>query len=185
MPQELRLAGIHDIEAANAWLAKTYIADFNARFAITASADDDIFIPFAGDLAEILCVQEDRVVGADNGVRYGGRVLQIPEHKHRRHFARANVCVHEYPDEALAIFSGPREIARFPAPSRDAAAPARPDPAGASAAPCSRPSRPSPAGGAGAPALTAAARDAQPKRHAGMKKRPPLQPNQETDRPKP
>ncbi len=139
LPQELRLAGIHDIEAANAWLAKTYIADFNARFAIAASGDDDIFIPFTGDLAEILCVQEDRVVGADNCVRYGGRVLQIPEHKHRHHFVRAKVCVHEYPDEALAIFSGPREIARFPAPAKDAAAPARPDPAGASAAPCSRP----------------------------------------------
>jgi hypothetical protein len=174
LPQELRLAGLCDIETANAWLAKSYIADFNARFAIPASADDDVFI--AGDLANILCVQEDRVVGADNCVRYEGRSLQIPEQKHRRHFVRANVRVHEYADAAIAIFSGPREIARFPALTDEAAAVS----AAKSKAPCSRPSRPSPAGGAGAPALTAAARDAPTKSQAGTKKRP-FQPNQETN----
>lgn len=180
LPQELRLAGLCDIETANAWLAKSYIADFNARFAIPASADDDVFIAFAGDLANILCVQEDRVVGADNCVRYEGRSLQIPEQKHRRHFVRANVRVHEYAGGGLAIFSGPREIARFPALTDEAAAVS----AAKSKAPCSRPSRPSPAGGADAPALTAAARDAPTKSQAGTKKRP-FQPNQETNLPAP
>jgi len=117
LPQELRLAGVDDIATANAWLADSYIAAFNARFAIPASGEDDVFIAFKGDLANILCVQEERVVGADNCVRYGGRSLQIPEHKHRRHFVRANVRVHEYACGGLAIFSGPREIARFPGPS--------------------------------------------------------------------
>jgi Winged helix-turn helix len=176
LPQELRLAGIDDIESANAWLAGHYIAAFNKRFAIPASADDDVFIAFAGDLANILCVQEDRVVGGDNCVRYEGRVLQIPEQSHRRHFVRANVRVHEYGDGGLAIFSGPREIARFGAPEQEEVAPR---PAARSKAPCSRPSRPSPAGGADAPALTAAARDAPNKLQAGTKKRR-SQPNQET-----
>jgi transposase len=178
LPQEMRLAEINDIEAANAWLQKTFIADFNASFAITASADDDVFLPYAGDLTNVLCVQEDRVVGADNCVRYGGRVLQIPEAKHRRHFVKANVRVHEYPDGGLAIFSGPLEIARFPPPEQEQTAP----PA-ASAAPCSPASRPSPPGGAPAPTLTPPARAAPTKKQAGTKKRPP-QPNQETDRPK-
>jgi hypothetical protein len=182
LPQELRLAGLCDIETANAWLADSYIADFNARFAIPASADDDVFIAFAGDLANILCIHEDRVVGGDNCVRYEGRSLQIPEQKHRRHFVRANVRVHEYAGGAVAIFSGPREIARFPAPPAGEAAAAVP--AAKSKAPCSRPSRPSPAGGADAPALTAAARDAPTKKQAGTKKRP-FQPNQETERPTP
>lgn len=182
LPQEMRLAGLRDIAAANAWLRDHYIADFNARFAIAPSADDDGFIPFAGDLANILCVQEERVVAADNCVRYGGRVLQIPEHKHRRHFVRANVRVHDYADGGLAIFSGPREIARFdPAPDHEA--PPKRAPPAASQAPGSRPSRPSPAGGAKAPALTAAARAAPKKKQAGTKKRPLLQPNQETNRP--
>jgi hypothetical protein len=175
LPQELRLAGLCDIEAANAWLAESYIADFNARFAIPASAGDDVFIAFAGDLANILCVQEERVVGGDNCVRYNGRVLQIPEQAHRRHFVRANVRVHDYSDGAIALFSGPREIARFAASTGAEAVPAA-----KSKAPCSRPSRPSPAGGAGAPALTAAARDAPTKSQAGTKKRP-FQPNQETN----
>ena len=176
LPQEMRLAGLCDIETANAWLSTHYIAAFNARFAIPASSGDEVFIPFKGDLANILCIQEERVVGADNCVRYQGRALQIPEHTHRRHFVRANVRVHDYADGGLAIFSGPREIARFAAPSPEQEATV---PAPISTAPCSRPSRPSPAGGAHAPALTAAARDARKISQAGTKKRP-AQPNQET-----
>jgi len=31
-------------------------------------------------------------------VRYEGRVLQIPEQRHPRHFVKVTVQVHEYPD---------------------------------------------------------------------------------------
>jgi len=68
-----------------------------------------------GDLENILCVQEERIVGNDNCVRYEGRVLQIPEQAHRRHYVKAQVRVHAYPDGALAIFHGPRQLVRFPA----------------------------------------------------------------------
>jgi len=60
-----------------------------------------------------LCCQEDRVVANDNTVRYHGRVLQIPPSPVRRHFVRATVRVHEYPDGTLAIFHGPRCVARY------------------------------------------------------------------------
>ena len=43
------------------------------------------------------------------------RVLQIPEQSHRRHFVKAKVRVHEYPDGTLAIFHGPRRLARYTA----------------------------------------------------------------------
>jgi hypothetical protein len=37
-------------------------------------------LPFIGaGLADILCVQELRTVANDNTVRYGNRILQIPE----------------------------------------------------------------------------------------------------------
>ena len=49
----------------------------------------------------------------DNTVRYKGLVLQIPEQAHRRHFVKASVKVHEYPDASLAIFHGPRCLARY------------------------------------------------------------------------
>jgi len=72
LPQELRLAGIDGIEAANAWLAASFIPAFNARFAIKPEEEGTAFLPFVGDLENILCVQEERVVGNDNCVRYEG-----------------------------------------------------------------------------------------------------------------
>ena len=72
-------------------------------------------MPFAGDLRDILCVHEDRVVGNDNTVRYRNRVLQIPQDRHRHHYVKARVRVHEYPDGGLAIFHGPRCLAKYDA----------------------------------------------------------------------
>jgi hypothetical protein len=62
-----------------------------------------------------LCIEEERVVANDNTVRYEGRVLQIPAARHRRHFVKARVRVHEYPDGGLALFHGPRKIAAYAA----------------------------------------------------------------------
>lgn len=113
LPQEMRLAGIDDIEAANAWLRDSYMPEHNARFGVAPEETGTAFVPFVGDLANILCIHEERVVSKDNTVRYEGRVLQIPEQAHRRHFVRANVRVHDYPDGRLAIFHGPRLLARY------------------------------------------------------------------------
>ena len=66
-----------------------------------------------GNLADILCVQEDRVVGNDNTVRYKRLSLQIPAGRHRHHYVKASVRVHEYPDGTLAVFHGPRCLARY------------------------------------------------------------------------
>ncbi|MBU6320287.1 MAG: ISNCY family transposase [Alphaproteobacteria bacterium] len=115
LPQDMRLARINDIETANAWLRDVYIAQHNARFSVAAEEDGSAFIPFVGDLANILCIHEERVVSKDNTVRYEGRILQIPEHTHRRHFVKASVRVQEYPDGRLAIFHGPRLLARYEA----------------------------------------------------------------------
>jgi hypothetical protein len=75
-------------------------------------------VPFVGDLENILCVQDERVVGQDNCVRHEGRSLQIPGQAHRRHYVRATVRVHGYPDGSLAIFHGPRRLARYDASGR-------------------------------------------------------------------
>jgi hypothetical protein len=40
-------------------------------------------------------------------------VLQIPEQRHRRHFVKVTVRVHEYPDGRLAVFHGPRRLADY------------------------------------------------------------------------
>ena len=119
LPPLLRQAGVgSDIEAANRYLREVYMARHNARFAVEPAEEGTAFIPFVGDLDDILCIEEERVVSNDNTVRYEGRVLQIPESRHRRHFVKAKVRVHEYPDGSLALFHGPRRIAAYEADGR-------------------------------------------------------------------
>ena len=113
LPPILRLKGIATIEAANQYLRETYMPAHNARFAVAAAEEGSAFVPFVGDLGDVLCVREERVVTNDNCVRYGGLILQIPEQRHRRHFVKATVAVHHYPDGTMAIFHGPRRLANY------------------------------------------------------------------------
>ncbi len=114
LPPELRRAGIVTKEAANVWLRQTFVPAFNARFGKTAAEEGTAFIAYPGvSLDDVLCIQEDRRVGRDNCISWSGKSLQIPEQKHRHHYVRATVCVHEYPDGRLAVFDGPRCLARY------------------------------------------------------------------------
>ncbi len=113
LPQELRLAGITGMEEANRFLKEVFIPAHNARFAISPPEPGSAFVPFAGNLKDALCIQHERVVGNDNTVRYNNLVLQIPEDRHRHHYVRARVHVHHYPDETLAVFHGPRQLATY------------------------------------------------------------------------
>ena len=113
LPQELRLAGITEIDEANRFLKEVYLPQHNARFATPAEVEGSAFVSFAGALDDILCVQEERTVSNDNTVRYKRRVLQLPADRHRRHYVKATVRVHEYPDGTLAVFHGPRCLARY------------------------------------------------------------------------
>ena len=61
----------------------------------------------------ILCLHTKRVVAHDNTVRHERRVLQIPASPVRHHYVKATVRVHEYPDGTLALFHGPRCLARY------------------------------------------------------------------------
>ena len=115
LPQELRLAGITTMEAANRFLRESYLRQHNNRFAIKPEDPGSAYVPFAGQLDDILCVQEERTVAGDNTVRYKSLVLQIPADRHRHHYVKAKVRVHEYPDASLAIFHGPRRLAAFEA----------------------------------------------------------------------
>lgn len=113
LPPLLRQEGIGSVEVANRWLAAVYIPRHNARFAIAAAEEGSAFVPFVGALHDTLCVQEERVVGNDNTVRFEGRVLQIPASRHRHHFVKAKVRVHQHTDGRLAVFHGPRRLAEY------------------------------------------------------------------------
>ena len=119
LPKELALAGITARAAANQYLATRFLPAHNRRFAVRATEPGTAFIPWIGThLAEILCVQEERVVAKDNTVRYQGTILQIPQDPHRFHYVKVTVRVHAYPDGTLAVFHGPRCLARYHADGR-------------------------------------------------------------------
>jgi hypothetical protein len=88
-------------------------------------------------LAEAQCVEEERVVARDNTVAYGRRTLQLAASPARAHYVKARVKVREYPDGSLAVFHGPRRLARYSAQGTQIAAVPTP----ASGTPCSPPSR--------------------------------------------
>ena len=114
IPQEPRVRGHATVEAANVYLRDVFMPDFNVRFGVTASDDGSAYIAYAGAaLEDTPCLQEDRQVGRDNCVSWQGKSLQIPRQTHRRHDVRATVRVHQYPDATLALFDGPRCLARY------------------------------------------------------------------------
>ena len=113
LPQELRLAGITDMAGANRFLKEVFLPQHNARFATPAEDQGTAFVPFTGALNDILCIHEERTVSNDNTVRYKRLALQIPAGRHRRHYVKARVRVHEYPDGTMAVFHGPRCLARY------------------------------------------------------------------------
>jgi hypothetical protein len=111
---ELKLAGHATMEAANRYLREVYLKRHNERFAIKPESETSAFLPVAGfDIANVLCIHEERVVASDNTVHYMGKKLQIPPSPHRHHFVKAQVRVHHYPDNTLAVFHGPRKIGRY------------------------------------------------------------------------
>ncbi len=95
LPQELRLAGVTGMEEANRFLKDAFLPAHNTRFACPADEAGSAFVAFAGKLEEILCVRHERQVSNDNTVRYKGLALQIPADRHRHHYAKVRVRVHE------------------------------------------------------------------------------------------
>lgn len=114
LPQEFALEGITDMAAANVYLRDIYLPRHNAKFMVEASSEKSSFMPSLGiNVAEILCIQEDRVVRCDNCVSYNGKILQIHGSEYRHHFVKSRVQIHEYCDGGLAIFYGNLCIGRY------------------------------------------------------------------------
>ena len=117
--KELALAGITEMEEANRYIREKYLPEFNAEFQQPAQEEGSAFVSYVGvDIDEVLCEHHQRVVGKDNCVAFEGLKLQIPEDRVRLHYVKAQVRVHRYPDERLAIFHGPRLLARYEADGR-------------------------------------------------------------------
>lgn len=102
--------------AANRYLHDVYLPRHNQQFMVKAEVETSAFVPTAGfNIADVLCIHEERVVGQDNCVHYRTMKLQIPSSPLRHHYVKMHVRVLHYPDDTLAIFHGPRKIGRYQA----------------------------------------------------------------------
>jgi hypothetical protein len=99
---------------ANKYIKEQYLPSFNKEFMQPAQEEGTAFVQnIYGNIDDILCEQYQRTVGKDNCVSFEGLKLQIPAVKDRLHFVKAEVRVHRYPDQRLAVFHGPRLLAKY------------------------------------------------------------------------
>ena len=79
LPQELELAGVTTVEAANRFLREVDLGEHNARFCGPLPAEDpaaaSVQVPEAL-WRDVLCVQEERRVGNENCVRWHARACR-------------------------------------------------------------------------------------------------------------
>jgi hypothetical protein len=111
---ELRVAGITTLAAANHYLTDQFVPQHNATFARAPRDPASAFVPLgAADLDGILCHEEERVVARDNTVTIGGRVLQIAPQPGRRSCVGLAVAVRQHLDGRYTIMRGPQRLGTF------------------------------------------------------------------------
>lgn len=111
---ELRVAGIRQLEAANAYLAETFLPQYNATFAHPPRDAASAFVPLGPvDLDALLCHEEARVVARDNTVTLARQVLQIPPQPGRRSCAGLSVLVRQHLDGSYTVTRGTQCLAAF------------------------------------------------------------------------
>jgi transposase len=111
---ELRVAGIGSLEEANRYLHAKFIPQYNATFSHPPRDPDPAFVPLQGfDLEQVLCHEEERVVGADNTVCFEGSILQIDKQPGRRTCAKRRVLVRRHLDGRFTVWLGPTCIGSY------------------------------------------------------------------------
>jgi transposase len=102
--KELRLAGISDLEAANAFLPG-FIETYNSKFARAPAHDRDLHRPLAGmtDLGDILCWRETRRVSQQLVVHYNRMKFTLHPTDITARLVGQEVEVYDFPDGRLEI----------------------------------------------------------------------------------
>lgn len=113
---ELRVAGITDIPAANRYLRQRFIPRYNQTFARPPRDPASAFVPLGHvPLHHILCHEEERVVGQDNTLSLKTVRLQLRRQPGRRTCARLRVLVRRHLDGRYSVWHGPRCLGRYAA----------------------------------------------------------------------
>jgi transposase InsO family protein len=114
LPQELRLAGIANLEEANQFLRERYIAEFNAKFKVPAKERGTAFRKASrSDLDWIFSIQSERVVGRDNTIAFCDQPWQLEKTRWRCSLAGCTVTVHEHLDGRISVRYGPHVVASW------------------------------------------------------------------------
>jgi transposase len=108
--KELRLRSISDVEQANVLLEKIMLPELNRRYAIKPALSADLHGPAPEGIHEVLCVQEQRVVGRDWCVRYANRWLQIENQKGSAGLAGKPVLIKQLADGQLLVLRGKEKL---------------------------------------------------------------------------
>src|SRR5260370_36446030 len=105
----MRKAKVRTLEGANAYLEQEYLPLWNERFTVQPASEVDAHRPLGQehDLASILSYVEERVVGQDFTIRYGGKYYQVARQQIKAGLKGQRVRVEERLDGSLvAQWSG-------------------------------------------------------------------------------
>jgi transposase len=112
LPQELRLAGIATIQAANRFLRERYLAEFNQKFTVKAAERGTAFRRCGRwDLDWIFSIQTERIVAKDNTVAIRDQWWQLDKSRWRHTLAGQTVTIHQHLDGTVSIRYGPHKWA--------------------------------------------------------------------------
>jgi transposase len=101
----MRLAGISNMNDANAWLA-AYLAEHNARFAVAPRESADMHRRWgqsAHELSRICALHHQRQLSAQGSCRFEGAILQIEAKQAHAPKARATVDIVQFADGRLEL----------------------------------------------------------------------------------
>jgi len=111
---ELRVAGLTTVTAANRYVRDRFLPAFNAEFGRPPADPASAFVPLGRvDLEQILCVEEERTVGRDNVVTTERLPLQLAKQPGRRTCAGLRVLVRRHLSGQHSIWYGGRCLGRY------------------------------------------------------------------------
>ena len=111
---ELRVAGIRTVPAANRYLAERFLPAYNQTFGRPPTDPHSAFVPVtAAQLEPILCHEEARVVARDNTVTLDRVALQLSKPRGRRTCAGLPVLVRRHLDGGHSVWWGRRCLGRY------------------------------------------------------------------------
>jgi transposase len=113
---ELRVATITTLGAANAYLRTHFLPEYNATFSCPPADPASAFVALGRvDLDQILCHQEERIVGRDNAVAFDGRAFQLAPQAGRRSCAGLRVTVRRHLSGDYSVWNGARQLGHYAA----------------------------------------------------------------------